>query len=283
MNKTEFPALLAAGEVKSILKKIRSGEREWEEDDWQGLLPSMLKYIGSIDSELRDSLIYGTFCKLTNEKKWDNPLLQDVLNRCLTDEMLFNGIGENGTDSVFTRSFTTLLIALVLYSDNESPFLTAHAVDEAKRKMIDYMEAEKDLRGFVPGKGWAHSIAHAADVFDELAKSRYADQEMYEELLDELWKKAFVAESVYIHDEEERILIPILEMVKRGMDPEILQDRLDRLPAEMARQKEWLEEEKYWFLIANAKKFLKSFYVEMEDLPQAAQFRKSIWDCLAEL
>src|SRR5690606_25457118 len=125
------------------------------------------------------------------------------------------------------RSFTTLLIALVLYSDNESPFLTADAVDEVKRKMVDYMEAEKDLRGFVAGKGWAHSIAHAADVFDELAKSRYADQKMYAELLDALWKKALVPDSVYIHDEEERILIPILEMVKRGMDSEILQSRLE--------------------------------------------------------
>lgn len=283
MNETEFPALLAAEEVKNILKKIRSGEREWEEDDGQELLPSMLKYIGSTDSELRDSLIYGTFCKLTNEKKWDNGLLEEVLNRCLTDEMLFNGIGGNGTDSVLTRSFTTLLIALVLYSDNESPFLTADAVDEVKRKMVDYLENEKDLRGFVPGKGWAHSIAHASDVFDELGKSRYADQEMYAELLEGLWKKAFVADSVYIHDEEERILIPILEMVKRGMDPEILQGWLERLPAEMARQKEGLEEEKYWFLIANAKKFLKSFYIEMEDLSEWSELRKSIRDCLAEL
>ena len=28
---------------------------------------------------------------------------------------------------------------------------------------------ERDLRGFVPGKGWAHAVAHGADALGALA------------------------------------------------------------------------------------------------------------------
>lgn len=140
-----------------------------------------------------------------------------------------------------------------------------------------------DLRGFVAGKGWAHSIAHAADVFDELAKSRFADTKMFTELLSPLWNKAFVSDTVYVHDEEERIIIPIVEMLKRGLDFQVVESLLQNLPAEMEKRKELLEEEDYWFLIANAKKFLKSFYIQLEDLSELSELQKSIRDCLDEI
>ena len=169
MNKTDITAL----ELKEILRPIQSGEKEWDAENEQLLIPAMLEHIGSTDSILRDTCIYGTFCKLILEKQLDKGLLEEMLEACLADEMLFHGIGEAESDSVFTRSFTTLLIALILYSDNESGFLSGEMIVEVKEKLLVYMEAEKDLRGFVPGKGWAHSIAHAADAFDELAKKRH--------------------------------------------------------------------------------------------------------------
>lgn len=283
MNKTKYNASLTAPELKEILKQIQNGDKKWDEENGSMLIASMLEHIGSTDSTLRDAYIYGTFCKFAIEKKLDDSLLEELIDTCLTDDMLFKGIGETGTDSVFTRSFTTLLIAVVLYSDNESDFLSEEKIDEVKNKMIDYMKAEKDLRGFVSGKGWAHSIAHAADVFDELAKNRYADTKMFTELLSALWEKAFVSDTVYVHDEDERILNPIIEMLKRGLDLQVVESLLQDLPAEMKKQKEQLDEENYWFLIANAKKFLKSFYIQIEDLPELPELQKSIRVCLAEL
>ena len=283
MNKTEHPALLTASELKEVLKQIQTGKKVWNEEDGDMLITSMLEHIGSTDSTLRDTYIYGTFCKLAMDKKLDDSLLSALLNTCLTDDMLFKGIGEAGTDSVFTRSFTTLLIAVVLYRDNESSFLSEDKINEVKNKMVSYINTEKDLRGFVAGKGWANSIAHAADVFDELAKSRFADTKMFTELLSPLWNKAFASDTVYVHDEEERIIIPIVEMLKRGLDFQVVESLLQDLPAEMEKRKELLEEEDYWFLIANAKKFLKSFYIQLEDLSELSELQKSIRDCLDEI
>lgn len=282
MNNTKHTAMLTAIELKESLRQLKTGEKEWEAEQKGLLIGSMLEHIGSTDYTLRDDYIYGTFCKLALEKKLDQSLLSELLEKCLTDNMLFKGIGEVESDLVFTRSFTTLLIAVILYTDNESNFLSEEKIKEVKENMILYMEAEKDLRGYVPEKGWAHSIAHAADVFDELAKNRYADKEMFATLLSTLWKRVFVSESVYLHDEEERILLPITEMLKRGLAPAIVSNLLEELPAETAKQKDRLPEEQYWFLIANVKKFLKSFYIRIDGTPELAELQVDVRKCLAD-
>ena len=40
-----------------------------------------------------------------------------------------------------------------------------------KDKLISYVNREKDVRGYVREKGWAHCMAHVADAFDELVKN----------------------------------------------------------------------------------------------------------------
>ena len=37
--------------------------------------------------------------------------------------------------------------------------------------MATWLLRERDLRGFVPGKGWAHAVAHGADALGTLARS----------------------------------------------------------------------------------------------------------------
>ena len=38
-------------------------------------------------------------------------------------------------------------------------------------RLATWLLRERDLRGFVPGKGWAHAVAHGADAFGALARS----------------------------------------------------------------------------------------------------------------
>ena len=49
-------------------------------------------------------------------------------------------------------------------------------------------------------------------------------------MLNALWEKVFVSTSVYIHEEEERILIPILEMLERGLEIEEIAILLQQIP-----------------------------------------------------
>lgn len=276
-------APMNANELKIILEEVRSGGRNWDDEDKVFLIKSMVEHIGSTDSRLRDQLIYTSFYQLIIEKNLlEHDLLKEVLDFCLS-ERLFKGIGETGTDTVFTRSFTTLLIALILYRDNEDNFLTQEMITTIKDQLVEYISLEKDLRGFVSGKGWAHSIAHAADAFDELIKNKHVNKELYKEILMPLWKKIFVSDSVYVHDEDERLLIPILEMLNNGLELEVIESLIQRIPDELLILKEELDEENYWFLVANCKKLLKSFYIEVNKNTSYLLLQTTIEKCLTEI
>ncbi|MDR7071611.1 DUF2785 domain-containing protein [Fictibacillus barbaricus] len=270
-------------ELKGFLTEIKSGEKNWSDIDQRLVVKSMMKYIGSIDSELRDQLIFTSFYKLIIERNEIEPeLLIDLLETCL-DDFLFKGIGENGTDTVFTRSFTSLLIALILGRDTEDNFLSQSMVYRVKDELIHYINSEKDLRGYVPEKGWAHSVAHVADTFDELAKNPKISHELYLEMLIPLWNKIFVSESVYVHHEDERLLIPIIEMLNNGLETKEVENLLRKLPVELKAQKEQLEYEKYLLLEFNSKTFLKSFYMKLNKNPKLAALQKSIEQCLTSI
>jgi len=137
---------IEADELKEVLTEINKGVRTWEDKSKGSIVKSMVEHIGSTDSELRDRLIYSSFYQLIIEKnELDHEILNELLDVCLND-LLMIGIGENETDTVFTRSFTTLLIALILYRDNEDDFLSKDMVYQIKDKLIDYINLEKDLR-----------------------------------------------------------------------------------------------------------------------------------------
>ena len=274
---------LSEAKLKSMLTELINDQRYWDEVDQLTILHSMLEHIGSTDSELRDGLIYASFYKLIMERKQiEATLLCELLQTCM-DELLFKGIGEKGTDTVFTRSFTTLLLALILGRDNQEDFLSKDTIDDMKEKLIKYIELEKDLRGYVPGKGWAHSVAHAADMIDELVKNPKLNKECYPDIVRALWSKVHISNSVYIHGEDERLLIPILEMLDRGVDAAEFDELFLQLPIELKFQKEQIEEEKYWILVFNIKTFLKSFYIKINGKAKLLPLQQKIEEVLVEI
>jgi Protein of unknown function (DUF2785) len=268
-------------ELKRYLQEYKSGDKPWDVKNHVRLVKSMMHFIGSTDSELRDKLIYTTFFHLAIDNQLDHELLRDLLDHCLSADML--GIGENGTDTVFTRAFVSLVIAVILYKDNKDDFLSGDAVHKTKDQLINYINLERDLRGFIPVKGWAHSIAHVADAFDELVLNKKVEQKDFLVMLPALWEKILVSDSVYVHGEDERMITPILAMVEKGLDIVEIEHLLKAIPADLKRRKEHLKEENYWFLEANCKTFLKSFYVKISSREELISLRRDIELCLSEL
>ncbi|MGD7044809.1 DUF2785 domain-containing protein [Jeotgalibacillus proteolyticus] len=270
-------------ELKNILTKIKHGESDWQEVDRLSIIVSMLEHIGSTDAELRDQLIYTSFYRLIIESNHlESELLKELLNACLS-ELIFKGIGEEETDTVFTRAFSTLLIALILYRDHQENFLSSSTVATIKENLISYINLETDLRGYIAGKGWAHSVAHVADAFGGLVKNPKLNTDCYPEILRTLWNKILISKTVYVHDEEERLLIPILEMLDRGLNVQKAEELIQHLPIELKNQKEQLESEKYWFLVFNVKTFLKSFYIKINSDSKLRTLQKSIEQVLSKI
>lgn len=168
---------LSESDLKSTLIELKNEKCHWQDLDKTIVLKSMLEHIGSTDSELRDELIYTSFYQLIIDRNQiEAKVLAELFDTCI-DELMFKGIGETETDTVFTRSFTTLLVALILNRDNRDNFLSSSKVNYIKERLMKSLYLEKDVRGYVAGKGWAHSIAHIADTFEELVMNPKVNKE----------------------------------------------------------------------------------------------------------
>jgi Protein of unknown function (DUF2785) len=273
---------MTENEIKKILTELNYEEKRWSEVNTLSIVTSMIQYIGTTDSELRE-IIYSSFYQLIiNHNHLEAVLLEELLTICL-DDLLFKGIGERGTDTVFTRAFTSLLLALILHRDNQDDFLSHVTIYKVKEKLMMYLNKEEDLRGYVPDKGWAHSIAHVADAVDELVKSPKINPEQYLEILSSLWDKIFVSSSVYLHGEDERVLTPIIQMLNNGLDVQEIEKLLHNLPIKLTAQKNQLEYEKYLLVRCNSKFFLKSFYIKLNRNGKLVSLQSSVEDCLSKI
>ena len=81
------------------------------------------------------------------------------------------GLGERDTDSVFRRSFSALMLGECIAPRQRRPLVAGGKVLDWGDRVATWLLREHDLRGFVPGKGWAHAVAHGADAIGALAQS----------------------------------------------------------------------------------------------------------------
>lgn len=138
--------------LKRMLTDIKDGTVRLHESDEERVIQSMLYHIGSTDRELRDQLIYTLFYRFIIEDGYlTNEQLTDMLQTTLKYH-LFHGIGEVASDTVFTRAFSTLLIALIVYQDRQRGFLSETDIEMLKAKLLAYLDCEIDTRGYVPKK-----------------------------------------------------------------------------------------------------------------------------------
>lgn len=132
------------------------------------LTTELTRMLGDPDPDIRDAIAYPTL------STWIARGVYDDLLPGLGDGMaagLVVGLGEAGTDSVFRRSFSALVLRECIARDNDRPLVPGGKVLEWGDRVATWMLRERDLRGFVPGKGWAYAIAHGADALATLAAS----------------------------------------------------------------------------------------------------------------
>ncbi len=221
----------------------------------------MLKQIGNPDSYLRDELIYQSFGKMIFSNQLNSEEIQDLLEVVVQEDYLFYGIGESGTDSVFTRSFSALVIAAVIEYDIEKKVVNPDLVLYTVNKVIRYMMEEKDTRGFIHGNGWAHAIAHGADALDALAKHPLLKKEDISRILHAVQHSLF-RQVDYLDEEEERLAIIIASLIKHQDAEQAIRVWIEELAGMVETQ---MDENKgsldAYHVKRTVKNFLKSVYV----------------------
>ncbi|MGE6963255.1 DUF2785 domain-containing protein [Bacillus thuringiensis] len=247
------------------------------------LSSNMLEHIGDTNSYLRDKLIYSTFYHLIKNRYLSHTQLQKLLLESIGEKYLLYKIHSDDEDAVFTRAFTTLLIALIIDADTTHNFLSQNDILTVKDQLILYMNNEHDFRGYVQDHGWAHSIAHASDTFEALVHSPKLETLHYEEILKTLLNKVCVHSIYYKYEEDERLVYPIVTMLQNGLKEEILILALRDLVAQLPVQKQALPIESYEFLYGNTKSFLRSLFFRLRTLSICEETEFEIEKLLQEL
>jgi hypothetical protein len=134
------------------------------------LTAELTTMLGSTDPVERDEIAFSILAT------WVTAGVYDDLLAGLGDGMaagLTRGLGESGTDSVFRRSFSVLVLATCIERNNAKSLLPPDKIFEWGDKITGWLVRERDVRGFVPGRGWAHAVAHGSDAVWALAASSH--------------------------------------------------------------------------------------------------------------
>lgn len=173
-------------------------------------------YLGSMDPELRDEIAYIVYANWLKREVYSPDVLKSHIEILLSN--LEKGIGETDSDTIFVRAFSVLLLAEIVHNDNRKPILEREQVRRVLNKALWYLDAEKDPRGHIPVKGWAHALAHTADLFLVLAHSRYTDEADHRNMLAAISNKLVHSTNhVYIHGEDDRLAAAVTEILRGGL------------------------------------------------------------------
>jgi len=179
-----------------------------------GLLVAMNGLLASPDPVLRDDVAYSAAAAWIVSKRLVAP---DDLRRLITlwAANLDDGLGTDGDDRVLKRSFSALCLSLIAAREAATPFLSTTDVETLFARLLDYFARERDVRGFVPGRGWLHSVAHTADAFKFLARGSQWTPAQSARLLDAVRAKLDASNGVFVWGEQERLGAALHAVVRR--------------------------------------------------------------------
>jgi len=181
------------------------------------LTAELVSMLGSPDPTLRDDTAYATLAT------WIGRGVYDDLLAGLGDGMaagLEVGLGQTGTDTIFRRSFSALILGECVDRHNIVRALPAIKALEWGDRIATWYIRERDLRGFVDGKGWAHAVAHGADAIGALGRSPDLGVPELTVMLDVLADRLLLpADEFLVCSEPDRMAMATMDILRRNLVP----------------------------------------------------------------
>ncbi|MFT4188029.1 MAG: DUF2785 domain-containing protein [Aeromicrobium sp.] len=194
------------------------------------LTAELVRMLGESDPRIREGLAY--------------PLLTGWLKRGVYDELLAGlgdgivpglrfGLGRDGDSSVIRRSYSALMLAEIVGRDNDVQAMSESTILEWGDAATSWYVREFDHRGWIPEMGWAHAIAHGADLLAALARSRHFGAMELTVLLDVVADRVLAPTAhVWRHGEEDRLAYAVMTALHRNaLDTSLVEPWLARLGA----------------------------------------------------
>ncbi len=259
---------LTIEQIKSIM------ENDFQipsESSLMEITPVLIEKLGSINSDIREGCLDILYVWIINGK-YNNTTLISLGNQLIS--LTHSGLDQEMSDLVFLRAFAALEVAGILLFDERcengeiegrNEFLTPEIVKTWFSTALEYYQQEKDYRSYVIGKGWAHSIAHGADLFSNFAKHRFIQKEEILQIF-KTFKQKLTSPSPILFNGKEELRIA------SAVYSSLLRNKLD-----IHEINQWLssiiepfKEKKFWDFVKepdklnsffHAERFFKDFYL----------------------
>lgn len=238
------------------------------------LTAELTRMLGDPDPALRDGTAYPA---LTT---WIERGVYDDLLAGLGDGMaagLLVGIGEQDTDTVFRRSFSALVLGECIARDNRRPLLPGGKILEWGDRLTTWLLRERDLRGWVPGKGWAHAVSHGADTVAILARSPHLATPELTVLLDVIADRLLLpVDRVFSSGEGDRLACATIGILRRNVVPlRVLEPWISRIAASAGTRSAYDDHDPY-LAGGNAEAFLRALYLQLSLGDRPPQVRSDL-------
>ena len=232
------------------------------------LTAELTRMLADPDPTIRDEIAFPVLATWVSEGVYDDllPALGDGMCAGLTV-----GLGESGTTSIYRRSFSALVLTECIDRDTEAGLVTADTVLRWGDHLTTWLLREQDLRGFVPGQGWAHAVAHGADALGALARSGHLGKEELAVVLDVVADRLLNAtDTFFVAGEHDRLAFAVIHALRRDLlGQELLDPWVARLSASAAPSG---SVDRHPYLVAgNVQAFLRSLQLQLAlGVPQPA-------------
>lgn len=188
----------------------------------------LVEMLGHPNPRLREDLAYPLLTTWIGNGVYDDVLAG--LGEGLIPG-LFHGLGQDASPSVVRRSYSALLLSEVIGRDSTMHLLDARTVLAWGDRATTWFVRENDQRGWIPELGWAHTMAHGADLLASLARSRHFGPLELTVLLDVIADRV-LARTPYVwrHGEDDRLAYAVMTLLHRNaLGTKVIEPWLARL------------------------------------------------------
>ncbi|AVK60795.1 hypothetical protein C5Z25_03085 [Lactobacillus sp. CBA3605] len=158
------------GEVLTLIKQLHDGlEAGTLTEITDAQLQQLIEHLGSLNPAVRDRGCYYLLNESLQQQLLTATQLGVIFDLVIQDQQLFAHIDQTENDAVYQRSFSILILSILVYADHAGlSFMTAARLEQLVQQFIVYMVLERDTRGFIGQSGWAHAYTHIGNLLDEL-------------------------------------------------------------------------------------------------------------------
>lgn len=196
------------------------------------LAEELRSYLRSPDPEWRDDIAAIIFTAWIAQQQSLPPAEVNKLADEWMDQLHAESYSQS--DATVARTFSALMLGIVVYGDNHKPMLEEAQYRRILRAGLEYLAREKDLRGYDARLGWIHATAHTADLLKFAARSRFFTRQDQATVLEAIRTRLQTASGVFVRGEDERLARAVLSILMRpDFDASAFREWLQRMKVDL--------------------------------------------------